>query len=64
MAYFTIAERLGMNVRALLNTTDSRELAEWLVYLNADYWRERLAEELMTDDERSSALRSMLGGRG
>jgi hypothetical protein len=34
-----------MTVRELLATTDSRELSEWMVYSNLEYWEERFAKQ-------------------
>ena len=51
-----------MTVRELLSSTDSRELSEWMVFFNQDYWREKLAEELMTDADRSAAIKRLFTG--
>lgn len=32
-------------MRELLLTVDSREITEWLVYSNLEYWKERFAKE-------------------
>lgn len=34
-----------MTVRELLATTDSREISEWIVYSNLDWWKEHLAKK-------------------
>jgi hypothetical protein len=46
----------------MLGTVDARELAEWEIVVNLDYWRKRVAESMETQASRSAQIKTLLKG--
>ena len=55
---FRLAERLGKTVNEMLSQMDSRELTEWMVLENFEYWRQRVQRK---HDESQRLLKTLFG---
>ena len=55
---FRLAERLGKTVKEMLSQMDSRELTEWMVLENFEYWRQRVQRK---HDQSQRMLKTLFG---
>ena len=62
MSYYAICERVGcVSPRLLLAQLDARELAEWQIFLNLDYWRDKV-DMADSPEARTAQLKALLTG--
>ncbi len=68
---FSLAERLGMTVKRLLDTMDSQEISEWMAFdlTNNEEWlkaynqqREMELDKQRTDEQRLAAFKRVFRG--
>lgn len=50
-----------MTVRQLLNTIDSRELSEWYIIEDMDFWKKRIADEEAKLQSSDYIIRQLFG---
>jgi hypothetical protein len=60
--FFRLAFKFGMPVRQLLSQIDSRELSEWVAFLNLEYAADTPEEQhQQTQEEMKNLLFAMAG---
>ena len=55
---FRLAERFGYTVGEMLQRMDSRELTEWMVLENFEYWRQQVQRK---HDQSQRMLKTLFG---